>query len=87
MPSLQDVTTLSTTEAIYIAATKLFKEVEWLKGLISELCLSLSFVCVYCDSQSAICIARNQNTFHRRTKHIDDKYNFICDEVESKRIT
>ena len=25
--------------------------------------------------------------FHRRTIHIDIKYNFICDKIESKRIT
>ena len=46
----------------------------------------MSLVCVHCDSESAIHLARNQNTFHRRTKHIDIKYNFIQDEVEHKRV-
>ena len=36
--------------------------------------------------KSAIHLARNQNTFQRRTKHIDIKYNFIGDEVEHKRV-
>lgn len=44
-------------------------------------------VCLYCDGQSATHLARNQNMFHRRTIHIDIKYNFICDKIESKRIT
>ena len=38
------------------------------------------------DSQSAIHLARNQNIFHRRSKQIDIKYNFIGDEVEHKRV-
>ena len=36
--------------------------------------------------KSAIHLARNQNTFHRRSKHIDIKYSFIRDEVEHKRV-
>lgn len=83
MPSLQNVTTLSTTKAEHIATTDSFKETKWLKGLIGELCSSLSLVCVYWDSQSAIHLARNMNTFHRSTKHIDIMYNFIRDEIES----
>ena len=41
----------------------------------------------HCDSQSVINLDRNQNTLHRRTKHIDIKYNFIREEVEMKWIT
>ena len=74
-------------EAEYIAIAESFKEAKWLKGLIRELCPRLSLVSVHCDSQSAIYLARNQNSFHRRTKHIDIKYNFIRDEIEAKRIT
>ena len=43
-------------------------------------------VSVHCDSQSAIHLARNQNTFHKRSKHIDIKYNFTRDEVEHKKV-
>ena len=84
--SLQDVTALSTTEAEFMAITEAFKEAKWLKGLVSELCPKLSSVKVHCDSQSAIHLAKNQNSFHRRTKHIDVKYNFIRDEIEMKRV-
>ena len=49
------------------------------------MCNKVGLVSVHCDSQSAIHLARNQNTFNRRSKHIDIKYNFIRDEVEHKR--
>ena len=84
--SLQDVVALSTTEAGYITVVESFKEAKWLKGLVGEMCNKVCSVSVHCDSQSAIHLARNQNTFHRRSKHIDIKYNFIRDEVEHKRV-
>jgi hypothetical protein len=56
------------------------------KGSHRELCPRLNSICIHCDSQSAIHLARNQNTFHRRTKHIDVKYNFIRDEIEKGRV-
>ena len=74
------------TEAEYIAVAESFKEAKWLKGLVGEMCNKVCSVSVHCDSQSAIHLARNQNTFHRRSKHIDIKYNFIRDEVEHKRV-
>ena len=58
-----------------------------MKGLIGELCPSLSLVCICCNSQSAIPSVNNQNTFYRRTKYIEIKYNFIRDEIEYKRLT
>ncbi|XP_057550530.1 secreted RxLR effector protein 161-like [Amaranthus tricolor] len=36
--SLQDVFSLSTTEAKYIAVAESFKEVKWVKGLVGEMC-------------------------------------------------
>ena len=41
---------------------------------------------VYSDNQSAIHLARNQNSFHRRTKHIDVKCNYIRDTVASGKV-
>ena len=84
--SLQDAFAMSTTEAEYIAIAESFKEAKWLKGLVGEMCPEMSLVRVHYDSECAIHLARNQNTFHRRTKHIDIKYNFIRDEVEHKRV-
>ena len=54
MSSLQNVTSMSTTEGEYISVAESFKEAKWLKDLIGELCLSWGVVYVNCDSQSAI---------------------------------
>ena len=69
-----------------ISVAESFKEAKWLKGLVCEMCNKVCEVSVHCDSKSAIHLARNQNTFQRRSKHIDIKYNFIRDEVEHKRV-
>lgn len=76
--SLQPVVALSTTESEYIAATDAIKEGIWLKELASELMCCDKVVKVLCDSQSAVCLSKNQ-TYHDRTKHIDVQYHFIKD--------
>ena len=68
---------MSTIEAESIAITELFKEEKWLNGLVGEMCPMMNLVHIYCDNESAIHLAGNQNTFHRRTKHIDIKFNFV----------
>jgi hypothetical protein len=54
------------------------KEAIWLRGLHSELCEISSCVTIHFDSQSAICLTKNQ-MFHERTKHIVIRYHFIRD--------
>ncbi|GMP53679.1 hypothetical protein CsSME_00019075 [Camellia sinensis var. sinensis] len=71
---------LSTTEAEYMAVTEAFKEAIWLHGLIEDLGIVQKHVEVFCDSQSAICLAKNQ-VHHARTKHIDVRFHFIREIV------
>ncbi|KAH9717205.1 hypothetical protein KPL71_021739 [Citrus sinensis] len=71
---------LSTTEAEYTVAAEAFKEAIWLKGMVSELGAKQETVEVYCDSQSAIHLSKNQ-THHEITKHIDVKLHFVRLEV------
>ena len=66
---LQQVVALSTTEAEYIALVEAIKEGLWLSGLTEELGYDQAEVSIGCDSQSAICLAKN-NAFHDRTKHV-----------------
>lgn len=40
---------------------------------------------MHCDSQSAICLSKNQ-TYHERTKHIDIKLHFIRLEVSKATV-
>ncbi|XP_057541678.1 secreted RxLR effector protein 161-like [Amaranthus tricolor] len=77
--TLQPTVTLSTTEAKYMALTKAAKEGIWLKGLVSDLGLYHNQAIVYCDSLSAICLAKDQ-VHHERTKHIDVRYHFLSNE-------
>ncbi|CAA7038049.1 unnamed protein product [Microthlaspi erraticum] len=79
--NLQQVVALSTTEAEYIALSEAVKEGIWLRGLVEELGFKQEATDIWCDSQSAICLAKN-NVFHERTKHVAVKYHFIRDETE-----
>ncbi|GJT02026.1 hypothetical protein Tco_0823195 [Tanacetum coccineum] len=72
-------------EAEYMALTEAVKESIWLKGLLIELGVNLRSVIVNCDNQSAIHLSRNA-MFHERTKHINVRYHFIKEIVESKEI-
>ena len=57
-----------------------FKEAIWLHGLIEDFGIVQKHVEVFCDSQSAICLAKNQ-VHHSRTKHIDARFHFIREIV------
>ena len=61
------------------------KESVWLKGLFTELCGDDSYINLFCDSQSAICLTKDQ-MFHERTKHIDVKYHYVRDVVAQGKL-
>ena len=81
--TLQPTVSLSTTEAEYMALTEAAKGGIWLKGLVSDLGLCHDQAIVYCDSLSAICLAKDQ-VHHERTKHIDVRYHFLRNEKRIK---
>ncbi|KAG8472527.1 hypothetical protein CXB51_034427 [Gossypium anomalum] len=78
--TLQTTIALSTTESEYMAITEVCKEAIWLKGLFSELNEDLQISTVFCNSQSAIFLTKDQ-MFHERTKHIDVRYHFVHDII------
>ena len=63
-----------------MAITEAIKETIWLKGLFAEINDGLKTSKVFCDSQSAIFLIKDQ-MFHERTKHIDVRYHFMRDTV------
>jgi hypothetical protein len=83
--TLQPTVALSTTEAEYMAVTEVVKEAMWLQDLVSELGVEQAQTVVYCDSQSAIHLTKNQ-MFHERTKHIQVKCNFVRDIISKGAI-
>ncbi|KAH9687766.1 hypothetical protein KPL70_014887 [Citrus sinensis] len=82
---LQTVMVLSTTEVEYMAATQACKEVIWIQRLLEELGHKQEKISVFCDSQSALHIARNP-AFHSRTKHIGVQYHFVREVVEDGNV-
>nr|AAT01387.1 putative polyprotein [Oryza sativa Japonica Group]AAT44170.1 putative polyprotein [Oryza sativa Japonica Group] len=83
--TLRHVVAQSTTEAEYMAIAEACKESVWLKGLFAELCGVYSCINLFCDSQSAICLTKDQ-MFHERTKHIDIKYHYVRDVVAQGKL-
>lgn len=82
----QNVVSLNTTEAEYIAASLASKEVLWLRKFLSD----IGYECVgptklKVDNESAIKLIKNPE-FHSRTKHIDIQYHFIRENYENKII-
>ena len=77
---LQKVVAWSTTEAEYISLSESSREAVWLKGICEELGFKQQAAEIYCDSHSAIYLAKN-SMFHERTKHVRVKYNFIRELV------
>lgn len=84
--TLQHVVALSTTEAEYMAVTEAIKEVLWLKDLFAELSLYQGGITIFCDSQSAIHLTKDQ-MYHERTKHIDIKYHFIRETIAERKVS
>ena len=73
----QELVTLSTAEAEYVAATRAAKEAIWLRRLVGDLFpFLLTRTILYCDNQAALKLAMDDN-YHARTKHISICYHFI----------
>ncbi|MCO5605949.1 hypothetical protein L7F22_060135 [Adiantum nelumboides] len=83
--ALQDCTSISTTEAEYVALSEACKEAIWLARLVKDLGLEQCLPVLHCDSQSAIALAKNP-VFHSRTKHIDVRYHFSWECLANKNL-
>ncbi|KAL3833987.1 hypothetical protein ACJIZ3_008723 [Penstemon smallii] len=73
---LQSIVATSTTEEEYATATQASKKVIWLQMLLEELGHKQEKIALFCDSQSALHLAKNP-TFHPKTKHIRVQYHFV----------
>ncbi|KAH9151299.1 hypothetical protein AeRB84_005021 [Aphanomyces euteiches] len=80
----QNIVTLSTTEAEFVALALCIQECLYIQQLASELKQSSDQpVIFYEDNQSTIHVAQNSE-HHGRSKHIDVRYMFVRDLVEAK---
>ncbi|KAG8492742.1 hypothetical protein CXB51_010463 [Gossypium anomalum] len=83
--TLQSTVALSTTKAEYIAVIEAVKEAIWLQGVVKTLGLVQEHINVYCDSQSAVHLAKNQ-VYHARTKHINVRFYFVREIIDEGKI-
>ena len=82
----QELVTLSTTEAEYVAQTHAAKEAIWLRQIFTELFGPIDTpTTLFSDSKSAIALA-NDGHYHACTKHIDIRYHFIHYIIEARTI-
>ena len=82
----QELVTLLTTEAEYVAQTHAAKEAVWLCSLLTELFKTIDTpTTLFSDSKSAIALA-NDGHYHACTKHIDIRYHLIHYIIEAGTI-
>ena len=70
---LQDIVAFSTTESEHMSMKKEIKEEIWLQGLIQSLGLKVEKLVLYCDSQSALSLAKKP-MYHEKMKHIEVEF-------------
>jgi len=81
----QPTVALSSMEAEYMAHAQVTIEAIWLRNLLSELGFKQKVTTIYEDNQSCIALAKNPID-HQRVKHIDTRYHFIRERIESGEI-
>nr|GEV09524.1 integrase, catalytic region, zinc finger, CCHC-type, peptidase aspartic, catalytic [Tanacetum cinerariifolium] len=78
----QKSTTISSTEAEYIALSGCCSQILWMRSQITDYGFQFNKIPLYCDNKSAIALCCN-NVQHSRAKHIDVRYHFIKEQVEN----
>lgn len=82
----QDIITLSSFEAEYVALTETCKEVTHLSRIAHAFDMEVpEAITIKTDSQSCIAAIKN-HTYSNRAKHIDTRYHYIRQEVTAERI-
>lgn len=79
----QKTVALSSAEAEYMSLAEAAKETIFLRGLLVEITEELSIINILNDNQSATKLTHNAMC-SGKTKHIDIKYHFIREAIESQ---
>jgi hypothetical protein len=83
---IQEVVATSSTEAEYIAYSPCLKEIKWIQATLRQLGHPASLpTMLFSDSQGAIALA-NSSGYRARTKHIDVRYHFVREGVQTGAI-
>ena len=82
----QTVVALSSTEAEYVALCGAAQETVWLRNLLRNIGFAQNKPTLVAeDNQGAMCLAKNPKD-HNRTKHIDIKYHYTRQVIETKEM-
>nr|GEU98545.1 copia protein [Tanacetum cinerariifolium] len=73
---------ISSTEAEYIALSGCWSQILWMRSQLTYYGFQFNKIPLYCDNKNAIALCCN-NVQHSRAKHIDIRYHFIKEQVES----
>ncbi|GKA66702.1 putative ribonuclease H-like domain-containing protein [Tanacetum coccineum] len=68
-------------EAEYITMSGCCAQILWLRSQLTDYRFVFNKIPMYCDDRSAIALCCN-NVQHSRSKHIDIRHHFICEQVE-----
>lgn len=71
----------STCKAEYVVAAACCSQLLWMVQTLRDYGLSFRQVPLYCDSMSAISVAKNP-VLHSKTKHIEVRFHFLRDHYE-----
>jgi hypothetical protein len=82
----QSIVTTSSTEAEYVAATESIKDLLYTRNLVEEFLTISTPVVLNIDNSGAIHLAE-KNLNNRRTKHIDIRFHYVRQWVQSKVVT
>ncbi|GKA56808.1 putative ribonuclease H-like domain-containing protein [Tanacetum coccineum] len=77
----QTSTSISSTEAEYIAMSGCCAQILWMRSQLSDYGFAYNHIPLYCDNKSAIALCCN-NVQHSKSKHIDIRHHFIREQVE-----
>nr|GEV53757.1 copia protein [Tanacetum cinerariifolium] len=81
----QTALAISTTEAEYVCARKACQQA-WMKQALIDYDVRLGDVPIMCDKKGATDLSKNPMQ-HSRTKHIEIRHHFLCDNVQKGHIS
>ncbi|GJT25556.1 hypothetical protein Tco_0895493 [Tanacetum coccineum] len=81
----QTALAISTTEAEYVSAGKACQQALWMKQALIDYGVRLDDIPIMCDNKGAIDLSKN-SVQHSRTKHIEIRHHFLCDNVQKGNI-
>ncbi|GJV81348.1 hypothetical protein Tco_1517218 [Tanacetum coccineum] len=82
----QTALAISTTEAEYVSTGKACQQALWMKQALVDYDIKLGDILVLCDNKGAIDLSKNL-VLYSRTKHIEIRLHFLCDNVQKRNIT